>query len=172
MSAPDHAPRPSKNCEYWALNDEFVQLARNDAATRRLTSIPGIGVLNATALVAAVVMQATLPRPETLAPGSGWFPRQYSTGGKSRLLGILARQHLSAHFAPARHCHRFQRATRLWVLREPRCELWTGDRRNWSEGAYRFASAQSAESYTVTRGSNLTRSRLIILLNFRTLGLV
>ncbi len=37
-----------------ALNDEFVQLARNDAATHRLTSIPGIGVLNATALVTAV----------------------------------------------------------------------------------------------------------------------
>lgn len=37
-----------------ALNTEFIQLARNDAAMRRLTSTPGIGVLNATALVAAV----------------------------------------------------------------------------------------------------------------------
>ena len=37
-----------------ALNTEFIELARNDAAMRRLTSIPGIGVLNATALVAAV----------------------------------------------------------------------------------------------------------------------
>jgi transposase len=37
-----------------ALNGEFVELARNDAAARRLTSIPGVGVLNATALIAAV----------------------------------------------------------------------------------------------------------------------
>lgn len=37
-----------------ALNTEFIQLARDDAAMRRLTSIPGIGVLNATALGAAV----------------------------------------------------------------------------------------------------------------------
>ena len=34
-----------------ALNGEFVEMARNDAAMRRLTSIPGVGVLNATALV-------------------------------------------------------------------------------------------------------------------------
>ncbi|MER9001813.1 hypothetical protein NKH58_29185 [Mesorhizobium australicum] len=30
-----------------ALDREFVELARDDAAARRLTSIPGIGVLNA-----------------------------------------------------------------------------------------------------------------------------
>lgn len=35
-----------------ALNGEFVEMARSDAAMRRLTTIPGIGVLNATALVA------------------------------------------------------------------------------------------------------------------------
>lgn len=37
-----------------ALDQEFLALARKDATTRRLTSIPGIGALNATALVAAV----------------------------------------------------------------------------------------------------------------------
>lgn len=37
-----------------ALDQEFVELAHDDAATRRLASIPGIGVLNATALIAAV----------------------------------------------------------------------------------------------------------------------
>ena len=37
-----------------ALNAEFVELARSDLAARRLITIPGVGVLNATALVAAV----------------------------------------------------------------------------------------------------------------------
>lgn len=37
-----------------ALNAEFVLLAKHNSAMRRLTSIPGIGVLNATALVAAI----------------------------------------------------------------------------------------------------------------------
>jgi transposase len=36
------------------LNAEFVALVRSDAAAQRLMTIPGIGVLNATALVAAV----------------------------------------------------------------------------------------------------------------------
>src|SRR5215469_11860069 len=37
-----------------ALDDEFAAMARDDAAARRLATIPGIGVLNATALVAAI----------------------------------------------------------------------------------------------------------------------
>jgi transposase len=37
-----------------ALDEEFAVLARTDEAARRLTSIPGVGALNATALVAAV----------------------------------------------------------------------------------------------------------------------
>jgi len=37
-----------------ALDDEFAAMARNDPAARRLATIPGVGVLNATALVAAI----------------------------------------------------------------------------------------------------------------------
>jgi transposase len=74
-----------------ALNDEFVQLARNDAATRRLTSIPGIGVLNATALVAAVGNASSFAKARDLGSWLGLVPRQYSTGGKARLLGISKR---------------------------------------------------------------------------------
>lgn len=73
------------------LNEEFVQLARNDAATRRLTSIPGIGVLNATALVAAVGNASSFAKARDLSSWLGLVPRQYSTGGKPRLLGISKR---------------------------------------------------------------------------------
>jgi transposase len=37
-----------------AFDDEFAALAKSDDAARRLATIPGIGVLNATALVAAI----------------------------------------------------------------------------------------------------------------------
>lgn len=37
-----------------AFDAEFVQMTREDEAARRLSTIPGIGVINATALVAAV----------------------------------------------------------------------------------------------------------------------
>ncbi|MGP3713624.1 IS110 family transposase [Brucella intermedia] len=74
-----------------ALNTELIQLARNDAATRRLTTIPGIGVLNATALVAAVGNASSFAKARDLGAWLGLVPRQYSTGGKPRLLGISKR---------------------------------------------------------------------------------
>ncbi|TIN32037.1 MAG: IS110 family transposase, partial [Mesorhizobium sp.] len=66
-------------------------LARNDAAARRLTSIPGIGVLNATALVAAVGDGSSFARARDLGAWLGLVPRQHTTGGKPRLLGISKR---------------------------------------------------------------------------------
>ena len=51
---------------------EFKAMARSDEATRQLQSIPGIGVLNGTAIVAAVqAMHRFLNARETLLRGSG-----------------------------------------------------------------------------------------------------
>ncbi|AXU21566.1 IS110 family transposase (plasmid) [Novosphingobium sp. THN1] len=74
-----------------ALNGEFVELARNDAAARRLTSIPGVGVLNATALIAAVGDASSFAKARDLGAWLGLVPRQHTTGGKPRLLGISKR---------------------------------------------------------------------------------
>ena len=63
-----------------ALNGEFVELARNDAATRRLTSIPGVGVLNATALIAAVGDASSFAKARDLGSWLGLVPRQHTTG--------------------------------------------------------------------------------------------
>jgi len=74
-----------------ALNQEFVDLARQTPAMRRLTQIPGIGVLNATALVAAIGNASGFRRARDLGAWLGLVPRQHSTGGRSRLLGITKR---------------------------------------------------------------------------------
>jgi len=74
-----------------ALDEEFAAQARTDEQARRLTSIPGIGPLNATALVAAVGDAATFSRGRDLAAWLGLVPRQATTGGKPRLLGITKR---------------------------------------------------------------------------------
>src|SRR5262249_29006193 len=70
---------------------EFVTVARSDETARRLASIPGIGVLNATALVAAVGDARTFARGRDLAAWLGLVPRQATTGGRPRLLGITKR---------------------------------------------------------------------------------
>jgi len=64
--------------------------ARNDRA-RRLMSIPGIGPLAATALLAAVGDGRQFRRARDLAAWLGLVPREHSTGGKTTLLGISKR---------------------------------------------------------------------------------
>ncbi len=74
-----------------AFDAEFAARAKTDDAARRLASIPGIGVLNATALAAAVGNAATFARGRDLAAWLGLVPRQATTGGRPRLLGITKR---------------------------------------------------------------------------------
>ena len=74
-----------------AFDAEFAAMARTDERARRLTSIPGIGALNATALVAAVGNAATFTKGRDLAAWLGLVPRQATTGGKPKLLGITKR---------------------------------------------------------------------------------
>src|SRR3954462_1174369 len=61
-----------------ALDTEFVAAARSDDAARRLATIPGIGVLNATALIAAVGDAQSFARGRDLAAWLGLVPRQAS----------------------------------------------------------------------------------------------
>ena len=74
-----------------ALDDEFAEMARNDPAARRLATIPGIGVLNATALVAAIGDGRTFSRGRDLSAWLGLVPHQATTGGRPKLLGITKR---------------------------------------------------------------------------------
>jgi transposase len=77
------------------FDKEFVQ-ARNEEPVRRLVTIPGIGTINATALVAAVGNARAFRRGRDMAAWLGLTPRQMTTGGKPRLLHQQARQSLSS----------------------------------------------------------------------------
>jgi len=72
-------------------DEEFVAVARDDVQARRLSSIPGVGVINATALLAAVGDGSAFVRGRDLASWLGLTPRQHSTGGKTKMLGISKR---------------------------------------------------------------------------------
>jgi transposase len=67
-------------------------MVRTDDRARRLTGVPGIGALNATALAAAVGDAATFDKGRDLAAWLGLVPRQATTGGKPKLLGITKRE--------------------------------------------------------------------------------
>jgi transposase len=74
-----------------SLDKQIEQLARNDERARRLMSIPGVGPMSATALVAAIGDINAFKNGRELAAWLGMVPRQCSTGGKARLLGISKR---------------------------------------------------------------------------------
>lgn len=74
-----------------ALDGEFADRAKSGEATRRLLTIPGIGNLTATALVAAIDDAAAFSIARDLPAWLGLVPRQHTTGGKPRLFGISRR---------------------------------------------------------------------------------
>jgi transposase len=74
-----------------ALDAEFASAAQKNAIARLLTSIPGIGPLNASALAAAIGDAEAFDRGRDLAAWLGLVPRQLTTGGKPTLLGITKR---------------------------------------------------------------------------------
>ena len=74
-----------------AYDDKLATLTREDDQARRLATIPGIGVINATALLAAVGDGSAFSKGRDLAAWMGLTPRQHSTGGRTKLLGISKR---------------------------------------------------------------------------------
>jgi transposase len=81
----------SLNSDIERVSQEIDAIAGEDAACQRLRRIPGVGPLVATATVAAIGNGAAFRRGREFAAWLGLIPRQHSTGGKARLLGISKR---------------------------------------------------------------------------------
>ena len=64
---------------------------RDNAASRRIAEIPGVGVLSATAAVAAMGDPAAFRSGREFAAWLGLVPRHVGTGGRVRMLGISKR---------------------------------------------------------------------------------
>jgi transposase len=120
---------------FWQLDEEFLALdtrlaSSNEKLTaigqahpacQRLQTTPGIGPVSATALIAAIGDATQFKHGRQLAAWLGLVPREHSTGGKPRLLGISTRgdvylRTLSVHGA---------RATLRWIETKP------DDRSRW-----------------------------------------
>src|ERR1700681_1318657 len=67
------------------------QTVLKNEACQRLVKIPGIGPVTATAVIAAIGNGAAFRKGRDFAAWMGVVPREYSTGGKQKLLGISKR---------------------------------------------------------------------------------
>ena len=73
------------------LRLELERISAADAGCTRIRQIPGIGPIVATAIVAAIGNGAAFHKGREFAAWLGLVPRQYSSGGKAKLLGISKR---------------------------------------------------------------------------------
>ncbi len=73
------------------VEDKLKIFCSQNEDCQRLLTIPGVGLLSATALIAAIGDVNVFKNGRELAAWLGLVPRQHSTGGKPTLLGISKR---------------------------------------------------------------------------------
>jgi transposase len=73
------------------LDDEIGALAKTHPAARRLQQLRGVGPITATALIATLGSGQQFCKGRDFCVSLGLTPKQHSTGGKQRLLGISKR---------------------------------------------------------------------------------
>jgi transposase len=107
-----------------ALSDEIMTLGRQDKGCERLMTVPGIGPIISSAVVAAIGTGEVFSKGRDFAAWLGLVPRQNSSGGKDRLGGISKMgdrylRHLLVIGATAvvRYTRRKRTAISLWANR-------------------------------------------------------
>ena len=73
------------------LDKQLEKMANKHEVCKRLLTIPGVGVLTASAVVATVSDISVFRNGREFASWTGLTPREHSTGGQQRLYGISKR---------------------------------------------------------------------------------
>jgi len=104
------------------LERKLQRLSEQNEDCQRLLTIPGIGLLSATAMVAAIGDISAFKNGRELAAWLGLVPKQHSTGGKTTLLGISKRgdsylRTLLIHGGRSvvRFAHKYQDYRNRWI---------------------------------------------------------
>jgi transposase len=86
-----HAELESLEKHIRFYDEQIISFAARTEDCKRIQTIPGVGVLTATAMIAAVGNAHQFKNGRDLSAWVGLVPRQHSTGGKDRLLSISKR---------------------------------------------------------------------------------
>ena len=104
------------------LEDQIDAWHKSYEDSQRLASIPGIGVLTASALVASIGDARCFKNGRELAAWLGLVPRQHSSGGKPLLLGISKR---GDAYLRTLMVHGARSAVRVAVNKQTPTDSWT-----------------------------------------------
>ena len=97
------------------------RIARNHPVAKRLVTVPGVGPICATACLAAVGSADDFKNGRQFASWVGLTPREHSSGGKQKLLGISKRGN---SYLRKQLVHGARSVSRYAKNREDRNSLW------------------------------------------------
>ena len=116
--------------EIYVLERQLLAWHRKDQASQRLATIPGVGIITATALAASVPDPSVFRSGREFAAFLGLVPRQNSSGGKERLgriskmgNGYLRKLLVVGATSVIRRARTSTSASATWInaLRAPAC---------------------------------------------------
>jgi transposase len=146
-----------------AYDDEkLAAIGRAHPARQRLQTMPGIGPIRATALLAAISDATQFKNGRQLAAWRGLVPREHSTGGQPRLLGISTRgdRYLRTLFVHG------ARATLRWVdsKRDERSRWLTAliGRRGTNGAAVAFANKNARMAWALLAHHQESRVKTVV----------
>ena len=124
------------------FNKEFATFAKADEGARLLVSIPGIGAIIASALIAAIGQAESFAKGRDLAAWLGLVPKQSTTGGKPGFPGsasaAINTSESCSSMALAQRCHPSWNVTRSLGAGRKDCSggrtkilLWWLSLTNW-----------------------------------------
>ena len=133
------------------LDDQVIQIIKSNEDCQRLMTIPGVGPLGATALYAAIGDIHMFKNGRELAAWLGLVPRQYSTGGKPRLLGISKRGDV---YLRSLLIHGARAALRVIDKKQDKRSIWAQElsaRRNKNIAAVAMANKTARVAYAMLK---------------------
>lgn len=132
-----------------ALDARLRAICREDEKCRRLLTLPGVGPVVATALVASVGDGGQFKSGREMAAWIGLVPRQYSTGGKPQLGGVGRRAN---HYLRRQLVHGARAvALRLSTKNDMRSAWFQSviDRRGFNKGIVAMANKMARTAWAM-----------------------
>jgi transposase len=137
------------------LDREIEVIAQSDPVAKRLQQLRGVGPMVATALVATVGNAEQFANGRQMAASLGLTPKQHSSGGKDRLLGISKRG--DAHLRSIL-IHGARSVIRTAKLKDDRLSQWVtslAERRHPNVAAVALANKTARIAWAMLRhGTN------------------
>lgn len=128
-----------------SIRHSLKALSRTEPCANRLRNVPGSGALNTTALAAPVGDASTFAKGRDFAAWLGLVPRQITTGGRPRLVGISKR---------------YSTYMRVLLIHGPRSAMPDLEKMNTTLGAWLRAMLQRAKRNVVVEALANKQARI------------